>query len=273
MSVTASAVARGSNPGGAAIIVLKTTGASTFTVTGSGSIHTNGGSIAVNSSDNHAATFTNSGSAYATGVNIVGNYSTSSSGQFVTSPVSNNITTGANATADPLSSLATPSTASLTSQTYTNQTTLQPGYYASGINISASSGTITLNSGIYYTGAGFSITGNANIVGNGVFIYNSSGNLSITGGGNVTLNPMTTGTYAGITLFQSRTNSNQVSITGSGNMSVSGTIYAPDSKLTLTGNGSTVGSRAISNTLAVTGSGNLNMSNSNRGTALLQLVQ
>ena len=89
------------------------------------------------------------------GVDITGGYSTSGSGQFVTSPTANNIKTGVSRTPDPLGAPPAPAPrTTLTAQTYTNQTTLQPGYYASGINIAAPSGTITLQPGVYYTNGG-----------------------------------------------------------------------------------------------------------------------
>jgi Flp pilus assembly protein TadG len=273
MSATATATARGIMSNAAAIIVLAPSGSNAFTVTGNGGVNTNGGSIVVNSSDSKAATITGSESVYASEIDVVGNYSTSGSGAFVTAPVANNIKTGVTATPDPLSGLPVPNPSSLTSQTYTGQTTLQPGYYSSGISFSGSSGTITLQSGIYYINGGFGDTGNANIVGTGVMIYNASQSFSITGNGNVTLSPMSSGTYAGITIFHNRTSNADVSITGNGNLNITGTIYAADAKLTVTGNGSTVGSRTISNTLVVTGNGSLNMSSTNRGITQIGLVR
>ncbi len=255
--------------------MLTPSGSNAFTVTALGGVNTNGGSIAVNSTDSKAATITAGGSVYASEVDIVGGYGYSSTGRIVTAPVSNNIKTGVSATADPLSSLPVPNPATLTPQTYTGsgQTTLQPGYYSSGINLSAPSGTITLQSGIYYINGGFGDSSGATIVGNGVMIYNASQSFSITGSGNVTLSPMTSGPYAGITIFHNPTSTSDVSITGNGSLNITGTIYAAGSKLTVTGNGSTIGSRSISKTLSVTGNGSLIMSNSYRGTSLFGLVQ
>jgi Flp pilus assembly protein TadG len=274
MSVTANAVARGINPaGGAAIIVLAPTGSNAFTVTAAGGVDTNGGKIAVNSSDSKAATITAGGNVYASELDVTGGYYYSSSGRFVTSPNSNNILTGASTTPDPLSTLQPPDPTTLPAQTYTGQMTLQPGYYPSGINLSSPSGTITLQPGVYYINGGFGDSSGANIVGNGVMIYNASQTFSITGSGNVTLSPMTSGPYAGITIYHNPNSNSDVSVTGNGSLNITGTIYAANSKLTVTGNGSTIGSRSISKTLSVTGNGSLIMSSSNRGTQLFGLVQ
>jgi hypothetical protein len=130
-----------------------------------------------------------------------------------------------------------------------------------------------LQPGIYYINGGFGDSSGANIVGNGVMIYNASQSFSVTGNGNVTLSPMTSGPYAGITLYHNPSSNSDVSITGSGSLNITGTIYAAGSKLTVTGNGSTIGSRSISNTLSVTGNGSLIMDSSQRGTPLFGLVK
>jgi hypothetical protein len=167
-----------------------------------------------------------------------------------------------------------PDPTTLTPRSYTNgQTTLLPGYYSTGINFSMPSGTITLQPGVYYINGGFGDTSGANIVGNGVMIYNASQSFSVTGSGDVTLSPMTSGPYAGITHYHYPNSNADVSITGNGNLNITGTIYCADSKLTVTGNGSTIGSRSISKTLSVTGNGSLYMSSASRGTPLFGLVQ
>jgi Putative Flp pilus-assembly TadE/G-like len=167
--------------------------------------------------------------------------------------------------ADPLSSLAAPSPGSLTTRSSSttnitgNQTvTLQPGVYIGGIamtgNINA-----TLSPGIYYMeGGGFSATGNVNITGNGVMIYNapsSSGDdISFTGNTVLNLSPMTTGPYAGLTIFQTRTSTVPVSLVGNSGSSITGTIYAAAAAVDLTGNTNTdIGSQFISSTLNITG--------------------
>ncbi len=173
--------------------------------------------------------------------------------------------TAANPTADPLSYIPQPTTTSLTTQSSIplsvsgGLTTLSPGVYNGGISISGSA-TVTLQSGpmpaVYYMqGGGFSVSENGNVTGNGVMIYNdaSGGSLSISSSGSVTLSPMTTGAYFGITLFQARTATAPVSISGNGTTNISGTIYAANAPLSLSSNGYILGSQYI----ASTGNGSL----------------
>ena len=173
--------------------------------------------------------------------------------------------TAANPTADPLSYIPQPTTTSLTTQSSIplsvsgGLTTLSPGVYKGGISISGSA-TVTLQSGpmpaVYYMqGGGFSVSENGNVTGNGVMIYNdaSGGSLSISSNGSVTLSPMTTGAYFGITLFQARTATAPVSISGNGTTNISGTIYAANAPLSLSSNGYILGSQYI----ASTGNGSL----------------
>jgi len=146
---------------------------------------------------------------------------------------------------------------------------LPAGTYQNGIHISDNNAahTYTLQSGIFYfTGGGLSLTANAAIKSDpqGVMLYfNSGGGLSITANGPVTLSPLQSGPYANITVYENRNNTSQNSITGqtNGSLNVSGTIYLPAAKLTLTGSGGNyaIGSQYIVYQLSVTGSGNFNV--------------
>jgi hypothetical protein len=140
-----------------------------------------------------------------------------------------------------------------------NSQTISPGIY-SGITLSGSSA-ITLNPGVYYiNGGGLSMSGSSSISGNGVFIYNAgSGALNLSGSGNMTLSPMTGGSYAGITLFQARTNSTGATMSGSGDVNNTGTFYLPSAVLTMSGSSANdaMGSQFIANDLSFSGSANL----------------
>ena len=74
---------------------------------------------------------------------------------------------------------------------------------------------------------------------------------------------MTSGTYSNITIYQDRNNTSQDSITGqsTASLNITGTIYTPAAKFTLTGSGGNyvIGSQYIVNQLVVTGSGNFNV--------------
>jgi len=138
--------------------------------------------------------------------------------------------------------------------------TINPGCYT---RISQTgSGNLTLNPGIYYLdGTGFRMTGSGDLLANGVLIYLKTGSVSLTGSGDRYISPMTSGAYQGLALYLDKTNSNTVSITGSGDSSFSGTVYAPSSNITITGSGGTfvLDSQIVCSRLTVTGSGGMNV--------------
>jgi hypothetical protein len=83
--------------------------------------------------------------------------------------------------------------------------------------------------------------------------------------GSVALTPPTQGTYQGVVAFQDRTSSAPNSITGNGNINITGTIYTPASTITVTANSNNktasgapvdnVGSQIIANSMNVSGTG------------------
>jgi hypothetical protein len=136
---------------------------------------------------------------------------------------------------------------------------LQPGVYQGGINVTG--GNLTLASGIYYMeGGGFSFSGTGSLTANGVMIVNApqsnSDVIGITGTGAINLTPMTTGIYQGISLWQTRTSTNTLTVSGGGSGSVTGTFYAQHGTLKVSGSaGSSVGSQYISWDVVLTGNG------------------
>ena len=74
--------------------------------------------------------------------------------------------------------------------------------------------------GIYYiNGGGINMSGSSSITGNGVLIYNTGGGtINLSGTGTISLSPMTTGAYAGITLFQDRADSAAATMSGASNV-------------------------------------------------------
>ena len=135
--------------------------------------------------------------------------------------------------------------------------TLNPGVYTGGITLSGSS-SVTLNPGIYYiNGGGISMSGPSSISGNGVLIYNTGGgSINLSGTGNISLNPMTSGTYAGITIFQDRSNTASATMSGGSNINNTGTFYFPGSSLTLSGTSgiAAMGAQVIAKNLTFSGS-------------------
>jgi Flp pilus assembly protein TadG len=285
--ITSRAVARGlwtSYANG--IILLNPTGSGALTDTGNGTLTVNGGSIIVDSDSASAAQANGNGVITASQFLITGSPGdvVNGKGKFVGGIDSSQIPT-----LDPLGYLTEPSATSLTVQaqnatkiTSSDSTTLDPGVYVGGISISGK-GSVTLNPGTYFMeGGGFSLTGQANLSGSGVTIYNlpssSSDTVSIAGQGTVTLSPPTSGEYQGITVFQDRTSSAPVSLTGNGGMNVTGTIYAANALATVTGNGSnnTMGGQYVVYDMTAAGNGNITVnwqSNSTSRTRKIGLVE
>ena len=283
----ARAVARGTlSPKANGLIILDPTGSNDLTTTNSASITVVGGNIIVDSSDSKGGTISNTGNITADAIYFTGKpgYFSSGSGSF-----KGTLYSSQSPTPDPLASLPPPP---LPVDTYTNVNisglpklgggvpgfptpgdpngwTLPPGNYSGGIQISDNnaSHTYTLQSGtFYFTNGGFNLTANAAVTSdpNGVLMYfHDGGGLSMTAGGPVTLNPLKTGPYANITMYQDRSNSFQDSITGqtTGSLNITGTVYLPAAKLTLTGSGAdySIGSQYIVYQLVCTGSGNFNV--------------
>jgi hypothetical protein len=241
---------------------------------GNGLVSLTGGAIVVDSNSSDAANITGNGDVVAPKINIYGNYVTSNTGTLAGS-----VKTGVAPTPDPLSRLPTPDPTTMTVQsgsTYkingSGHYTLQPGVYNGGIAIGATSGLVTLNPGIYYMqGGGFADTGGISVSGNGVMIYNaptkSSDVIKLTGSGNVTLSPPLSGTYKGITIYQDRSSTSILSISGGGALNLTGTVYAARAEVDLAGSGGTniVGSQIIANNMNVTGKGSVTVDTSPAG--------
>jgi hypothetical protein len=172
-------------------------------------------------------------------------------------------------TADPLSFLPPPSTTGLTAQSYTGQSTLNPGIY-NGISVSGNT-TVTLTSGTYIINGSISLSGGATIDGtSGVLIYINpgAGNSAITTNGNPSLKlfPMTTGPYQGISIYVDRSATDStLTIGGTAGWDIEGTIYAPSSTISLNGTpGAVSGSELIVNKLNMVGNAVSTVGSSNK---------
>ena len=200
---------------GQSIIVLDPSAGGALSISGNASINLPGG-VYVDSSSSTALSASTNAAIKATVIDVHGGVSKSGNASF--SPVP---TTGAAVAADPYASLASPSTSELTnygseSISGNSSVTIKPGIY-SGISVSGNA-TLTMSAGTYIIeGGGFSVSGNASVSGTGVTIFNAGskypttggtyGAISLSGNGSYNLTPPTSGTYAGIVIFQSRDNS------------------------------------------------------------------
>ncbi len=250
------------------IILLDPTSSGALTDSGNGTVTVTGGSIIIDSSSATAARATGNGTVTAPEIVITGTPGdvTTGNSKFV-----GGIDSGANPTVDPLLYLTAPDPSSLTVQSSSqyklsgNQSaTLNPGVYTGGISFSGNASAV-LNPGIYYlNGGGLNVSGGS-ISGSGVMIYNDPGSgngvINVSGSGSVSLTPPASGPYQGITLFQNRTSTNQITISGGSAMNVTGTFYAPKAMMNITGSAANTvaGSQYISYDLNISGSGSLNL--------------
>jgi hypothetical protein len=262
--VSARAVARGKwEPAFVGIHVLDLHVPSALRGTGGGLGNVTGGAAVIVNSDSTSAGVTTGGSTIqATDFSIVGGID---GGGFI-----GNMHTGMRPQPDPLRNIPQPKTSDYPNQSsgpkhYSNgNRTISPGIYKGGITITGQAN-VTMEPGIYYMdGGGFSFSGQGNLVANGVMIYNApqgpSDGISLSGsnGGSVTMTPPATGTYKGLTLFQERTATNDMNISGNGAFHVTGTFYTANSLMNVTGNGDAhVGSQYISRLLDLNGNGNM----------------
>jgi hypothetical protein len=84
----------------------------------------------------------------------------------------------------------------------------------------------------------------------GMLLYNApsgsdqgaSVNISGNANGSVTMTALQSGPYEGIAIWQDRTATQSMSISGNGQFTISGTVYAANALLTATGNGATTSS-------------------------------
>jgi hypothetical protein len=183
----------------------------------------------------------------ATTIQVVGGVSASGTPTFGPAPV-----TGITSVADPLAGLTGPCPIGLMNYgseqlSGNSQATISPGIY-SQINVSGNA-KLTLNSGTYIIeGGGLTVTGNASVSGTGVMIYNAGSNypssggnfggIALSGNGTFDLSAPTSGTYAGILVFQSRQNTRALAFSGNPMAGMSGVIYAANALLSMSGNAS-----------------------------------
>jgi hypothetical protein len=228
------------------IIALDPSAGGALSLSGNASISVAGG-IYVDSSSSSALSASGNASVKGSVIDVHGEVQKSGNASFSPTPVA-----GAAVMADPLGSLSQPSTSGLTNQgsvslSSSASKTIQQGIYSS-ISVSGNA-SLTFSGGTYIIeGGGLSVSGNASISGTGVLIVNAGsnysngpggtyGSISLSGNGSYKLTPMTTGTYAGIVIFQTRDNSRAMTISGNAS-GMTGTIYAPAAQLSESGNAS-----------------------------------
>lgn len=246
----------GGFPGGG-VLVLDPDDECAFSIGGNATMTVTGGAVQVNSTNPCGACSAGNPDLFTDALYVTG-------GSCVNSNVyGGQVYNGAPPVADPLAGLPAPNPAGMPVYTtlppaVNNVINLTPGVYSQGIVNSTSNVTVNLAPGIYIcrgtqnNRSGFQFTG-GNINANGVLIYIESGPLDLAGNGALNLSPMTTGTYAGVTFFQARTNTSLAQINGTNNLNITGTLYFPNNRLDLRGTGNGFGNQIIANTLTVSG--------------------
>jgi Flp pilus assembly protein TadG len=237
------------------ILVLDTNSSAACVVSGGAVLNLPDGTIVVDSTSDTALKVNGNGTSItANQISVAGSYSIQQFASVQPTP-----TTGQLPVADPLVNLPAPSSAGMTSYgtiTISSGTaTLNPGRYVGQITIRGGAN-VMLNPGIYYLEQGILVQGTATTIsGSQVMLYNgSTDNITITAGGALNLSPPTSGTYAGITMFQARDNSRTVTLNGGANSILAGIYYFPSANpLKLAGNtGAAIGT-VVTWQLQVTG--------------------
>lgn len=255
------------------ILALERVDADSFSGFGNVTVDSPDCGIAVNSSDDEAFTLTGNVDLTIGTVRITGDYDVGGSVDFVYE----SLRTNQAPLADPYEDLEVPEFEGCdhNNTRINSSSTLSPGVYCGGINISGNNN-IEFEPGVYIIDGGdFKVTGGGTMVGEGVtFILTGSGNsygqLDISGSKNVAFSaPLSGEDWSGITFFQDRNapqrDNLQNKIVGTSDIVFDGVAYFPAQGLWFGGNTTMVGADSPCTKLiakTVTLAGNPRMGNS-----------
>ncbi len=237
---------------------------------GNGNATVENGGVIVNSTAACAICATsNNGMLIASSIGVVGGWS--GVGYFQPTPVN------VRPVPDPLADVPVPSLSGANMgsvSTSSQQTTcLNPGVYQD-IKTSGKGG-FCFNPGMYIITGELDAEGGGVLSGSGVTFYfacgtssaptacssggQAGGSLTLNGNGKYVISPPSSGDYQGISIFYDRHNTSALTLTGNGDDSVSGTIYAKSAQMTLTGNGGTftVNSLIVADSASLKGNGSV----------------
>jgi hypothetical protein len=160
---------------------------------------------------------------------------------------------------DPLAKVIPPSYSTCKSVPGGKTKTLSPGTFCN----KSLSGDITLEPGTYILKGGqINLGGNGSLKGAGVTIFlMEDAEFSVNGNEIVQLTPPSSGAYAGITIFQEKSNTNTITINGASDSYVSGFVYAPGGHVFYAGNSTATTQseclRIVGNTVEMTGNSDI----------------
>jgi len=221
----------------ACIFSMDPSGSKALWATGNAAVDLGNCGVHVNSDSTTAARTDGGATIKASTINVVGNYSGNG---FSPTPV-----TDAPPEPDPWAHLVAPTVGSCTSTNLkiTKNTTLSPGTYCGGIDIS-SSAKVTLNPGTYVlNGGGLKVAGGSKISGAGVTFYLTEsgkfkyGGVDFVGTTQIDLTAPSTGPLAGILFFQDRTIKTKVTskFAGTSDSKMTGGFYFSTTDMDFTG--------------------------------------
>ena len=246
VQISARAEAGKSSPPGPCLNILGTSG-QTVTLNSGASITDGTGSTCafnVNSSGTPAV-MEDSGATVDVGSYTVHGTVTDNGGSYTPAPTTGTATKpdpiAAEITAGTITTPTQPAVSSTCCNPVSGATTLQPGYYSSGLNFNGSGYTVNLSPGVYYMGGNVAI-GAVTLNGTGgVTIYMASGQLNMNSAATVNLTAPSSGPTAGLVIWQPVSNTSDMNLDSATNSSWAGGIYLPGAQLTLNGGSTAVG--------------------------------
>ena len=283
VSLDTRAVATVTSSSEACVLALDTSSSSTLSSSGAATTTLTGCSLAVNSSHSSALTLTGGATFTADCASIVGGIT--GSDQLITTCA--NPQANALPVSDPYESVDEPTSTGCDHTNYSaNNETLSPGTYCKGINFS---GSVTLNSGVYFIDAGtFKINSGATVTSasGGVTIFltkQDSGpkyaDVSINGGATVDMSAQTSGDYAGLLFYQDDDTPlsppSTHTINGGASIDLTGALYFPNGNVNYTG-GAETGSgscmQIVAQTVSFSSDAKMNINCSGSGMSSLEVL-
>ncbi len=133
--------------------------------------------------------------------------------------------------------------------TGSNPTHYHPGVYTAALSLSSNT---VFEPGTYVWCNGLTITGGT-ITGSGVFFYVAGGAMALSGNSTTTLSPPTSGDYAGLSIWQAKTDTNTWSTQGGAAVDLEGTLYVPGAEVSLAGTADSSYLAIVAQTISIAG--------------------
>ena len=167
------------------------------------------------------------------------------------------------------STVGSPGTTTVLTPTDSHHSGAKSMHFCAGLSVS---GNVTFEPGVYLIeGGSFKVNSNAVLKGSEVTFYLADGvDLSFSGSATFDLTAPSSGPYAGLLIFGSRTSTVQHSVNGAAGSVLNGAIYTPKSHLNLTGDftGAAGGgcTQIVTSTVTVSGNATLEVNCAASGT-------